>query len=66
MPLGCSEDCKKCKEDEKDCKDEDCGECKKDCKENNDGRKSCRWCGAPTKKVYSIFEEYDVCTKCGR
>ena len=33
---------------------------------NNDGRTTCLWCGAPTKKVTSIMAVYDVCTKCGK
>jgi len=34
---------------------------------NNDGRKTCFWCGAPTKSVPSGFvANYNICTKCGK
>jgi len=37
------------------------------CPRNNDGRKTCFWCGAPTKRVPGIVTNvYDICTKCGR
>lgn len=31
---------------------------------NNDGRTTCAWCGAPTRKAGG--GAYDVCTKCGK
>lgn len=31
---------------------------------NNDGRRSCWWCGSPTRKA-GAMGEYDVCTKKG-
>ena len=33
--------------------------------QNNDGRKTCYYCNAPTKQV-GIMRLYDVCTKCER
>jgi len=32
---------------------------------NNEGRKTCYWCGAPTKSVMLFTSITDVCTKCG-
>lgn len=31
---------------------------------NNDGRTTCAWCGAPTRKAGE--GRYDICIKCGR
>lgn len=33
---------------------------------NNDGRATCWWCGAPTKRVPGVIDVYDICTKCKR
>jgi hypothetical protein len=33
---------------------------------NNDGRQSCFWCGAPTKKRQGFSAMYDICSACGK
>lgn len=33
---------------------------------NNDGRKSCYWCGADTKTIPLATSLAQVCSKCGR
>ena len=33
---------------------------------NNDGRTSCYWCGAPTRKVQGMTDIYDICGRCKR
>lgn len=33
---------------------------------NNDGRGSCFWCGAPTRKIELVMSHGDICTSCGR
>jgi hypothetical protein len=33
---------------------------------NNDGRDTCYWCKAPTKKIQGLIDMYDICTKCGK
>jgi len=34
---------------------------------NNDGKTSCLWCGAPTKRVLGFStNSYDICTRCGK
>jgi hypothetical protein len=56
-----------------------CSDCSEDCNEkevvpvaldstpkNNDGRTTCFWCSAPTKKYYGLIAVGDVCTKCGK
>lgn len=34
--------------------------------ENNDGKRICCWCGAPTKKISGFSSSYDVCSVCGK
>jgi len=75
IPGTCSGSCTKAKDTD------DCNEnidkavnkyiLKKQCNKsndpkNNDGRKTCFWCGGTTKKVRLIFSDTDVCTKCDR
>lgn len=39
--------------------------CIEEAPKNNDGRTTCFWCGAPTKKVSTGFvKEFDICTEC--
>lgn len=33
---------------------------------NNDGRRSCWWCKAPTVSKPGLFSNYDICPKCNK